>query len=62
MFLQFFSYGIVLGLGLAFSALMQLITFMMKKYLKEDQTDSETYLQGNRSVKMVTFICVWVCA
>lgn len=45
------GYGIVLGLGLAFSVVMTAITLIMRRYLSESETSSETHMTADRSVQ-----------
>ncbi|KAG9069574.1 hypothetical protein KI688_010478 [Linnemannia hyalina] len=47
---QGFGYGIVLGFGLVFAALMTLITMIQKRFLGE-KIDSEEYMAAGRNVK-----------
>ncbi|KAJ5902331.1 hypothetical protein N7495_002859 [Penicillium taxi] len=49
-FSQGVGYGIVLGIGILFAALMSLASFALKRYFAEVQ-DSEMYLTAKRSVR-----------
>jgi len=48
---QDMGYGIVVGLGLAFSVVMGVITWISRKYLSESSTSSETYMCADREVR-----------
>ena len=39
-----YGYGIVLGLGFAFAIVMSAITLIMRRYLAESSTSSETHM------------------
>ncbi|KAI5964742.1 uncharacterized protein KGF55_001812 [Candida pseudojiufengensis] len=44
------GYGILVGVGFAFAAGMILVTYLLKRYLKEDNNSTESFSVANRSV------------
>ncbi|KAI5951488.1 hypothetical protein KGF54_004562 [Candida jiufengensis] len=44
------GYGILVGCGVAFAAGMMLVTYLLKRYLNEDNNSTESFAVANRSV------------
>ncbi|WFD25040.1 hypothetical protein MNAN1_000002 [Malassezia nana] len=49
---QGWGYGVIIGIGIAFAAVMMGITFLLRKYSHEDNANFETYSTAGRSVKV----------
>ena len=47
---QGWGYGIIVGVGLAFAAAMMGVTYLLRKYAHEDNSNFETYSTAGRSV------------
>lgn len=45
------GYGIVIGLGLAFSLIMVAITYIQKRYTSFDPNKTEEFLSAEKSIK-----------
>ena len=47
---QGWGYGVIIGIGIAFAVSMMGITFLLRKYNHEDNSNFETYSTAGRSV------------